>query len=121
MIEFKNKDYPNLHLTIQGVEIKVTVTLNVSKDMLQYLPEKTFCYSNKRYVHFMSYSMNLIHANEKMILNTANGLIGRLMVNARIAKKRILEDKITEMTGENYKEEPKQIFASNNDMSYGKE
>lgn len=94
MLTFTNDDYKNLHLAIIGSQLRITVTLNIMPEMAPYLPKGTTQQSTKRLVYFRFSLHELRGMNEKRILSIANSHINMMMVDCRVAKKKVLDQEI---------------------------
>ena len=91
MIQFTNRDYPNFHLTIREDNVIVTVSLNISPEMKQFLPKENVVKSSKHLVCIINEIHPIVKMNEQKILSTANKLINSLMISCRQAKQKAID------------------------------
>lgn len=88
--KFENKSLPNLHLEFTDEGLKVTVTLNVPKDLRPYLSKHKVQKCKKLYVYWCSHTITC-KPTKTVIVSIYNQLMSNAMTNVRNAKIQKLE------------------------------
>lgn len=83
--KFESKDLPNLHLEFTEDGLKVTVTLNIPKDLRPYLAKNKVQKCKKLYVYWCSYTITC-KPTKQVIIDIYNQLMSNAMINVRNAK-----------------------------------
>lgn len=93
-MKFTNQDFKNLHVNFVKNGVEVVVTLNVTKEMIPYLPfsDKRVFLKDKFYVYVLRSLLEEV--NLRTIEGCYNNLLKLSMIHCREAKKRVLDKQI---------------------------
>ncbi len=90
--KFDSTEFPNTHLEFTKKGVKMTVTINIPRDLVKYMAKNKVHFKEKFYVYWCSKEISKVNKFE--INKTYNFLMKNLMINVRRAKIKMMEDEV---------------------------
>ena len=106
-MKFTHPDYKNFHINFVNNGVEVVVTLNVSKEMITYLPypDSRVFMKDKFYVYVLKSLLEEV--NLRTIEGCYKNLLKLAMIHCREAKKKVLDKQIRNI--KNYEKDSVQL------------
>lgn len=98
-LTFTNNGLPNFHLEINSRGVKVWVSLNIEPAMKRHLSPNNVFKADKHWTYCLRKQLDVVSLNT--VNSTHEELLTRAMILCREAKKKVLDEQITNLKNSN--------------------